>query len=222
MLDIHFIRHAQSTGNANPHLIGGRSNHFPITELGIRQSRALGERLEAAQMHFDKIYASTAVRAIQTARIASKHLQFDHNEISQHDDLVELCQGEWTGKVRAEMYNEATLKKIHADPWNFKAPGGESQKEVEERIYQWLEENLLPLAEQDLKIAVFCHGMVIKCISRKLLDSNPAMTYRITIENTSITQFQYDEHGWHLKRINDYAHLEMTDLERPLGMRMED
>ncbi|MDX2301718.1 MAG: histidine phosphatase family protein [Microscillaceae bacterium] len=216
MLDIYLIRHAESTGNIQPHIIGGRSNHLQLTAKGEKQAELLGKRLITQGFSFDKVYASVAVRAIETARIACNQMDFPVGEIKIQPDIVELCQGEWTGRLREETYTEQVMKIIHEDPWNFKAPGGESQKEVEERIFDWLEMEILPHFEQNLKIAIFSHGVAIKCLVRKITEANPAMTYRIFIENTSITQFCFDERGWHLRRLNDYGHLEMLtqDLEK--------
>ena len=46
MLDLYFIRHAESLMNNKGHLIGGRSNETPLSERGIYQANLLGQRLK--------------------------------------------------------------------------------------------------------------------------------------------------------------------------------
>lgn len=72
--EIHFIRHAESTLNAKPELIGGRSPASPLTALGKRQARALGVHLRSSGMDFDAVYSSPLERAKQTAYIVCQVL----------------------------------------------------------------------------------------------------------------------------------------------------
>ncbi|MEO1655290.1 MAG: histidine phosphatase family protein, partial [Bacteroidota bacterium] len=60
--------------------------------------------------------------------------------------------------------------------------------------------------------AIFSHGMAIKCLFRKISQANPHLTYRISLDNTSVCHFRYSERGWHLGRINDHAHLELLNV----------
>ena len=46
------------------------------------------------------------------------------------EELLELSQGTWEGAGRAECYTPQVLEEIKRDPWNFAAPGGESQKQA--------------------------------------------------------------------------------------------
>lgn len=65
--EIHFIRHAESSMNAKPELICGRSPSAMLTGLGKRQARALGVHLRSVGMDFDAVYSSPLERAKQTA-----------------------------------------------------------------------------------------------------------------------------------------------------------
>jgi broad specificity phosphatase PhoE len=209
-LDLYLVRHAQSEGNRQLHLIGGQSNHLPLSPQGIAQAQRLGQRLSQQQLKMDLVFSSTALRSQQTAELAlQQHYQ---GQIQYSEQLLELSQGQWEGQLRAEMHSPQVLQAMQEQPWDFKAPGGESQREVEERLYRWLEQSLLPLVPQQeppLCAWVFSHGMAIKCLTRRLLGSAPSETYKMFVENTSITQFHYrPSQGWSLRRFNDYAHLE--------------
>jgi len=210
MLDLYLFRHAESESNKNPHLIGGRSDETPLSPLGELQASWLGERLRDKGVDFDQIYSSTAARAKKTAAVVCKQIGYPLENIIYSERLLELDQGEWQGQPRTKIYTLQTLARIDKDNWNFTPPKGESQRQVEERIYSWIEESLLAnygRAEQTT-VGAFTHGMAIKCVLRKILSSAPAMTHKIELENTSITRLKYDEKGWHLSRLNDASHLE--------------
>ncbi len=215
MLDLYLIRHAESVLNLDyAHVIGGRTNAVPLTSEGIRQAERLGPRLSAEKIVFDHVYSSTAVRAWTTARHTGKtmHPGFTLESVVQDERLLELDQGAWEGKPREEIYTSETLAKIRADPWEFRPPQGESQRDVEERMYRWMKQTALPV--HDGVIAVFTHGMAIKCLLRKILDFDSKMTYKLEIDNTAITHLRYDLYGWHLATINDTGHL-LSVLKKP-------
>lgn len=208
MLDLYLIRHAESEMNLKDHeMIGGRLNGSPLTKNGGIQPAFLGHRLQKDGIAFDEVYTSPAVRAIQTAEIVCKYLSFPSDRIVQLDLLLELSHGEWEGRSRLETYSPEVIAGMNADPWNHHAPGGESQKQVEDRVYSFVEEYLLPRWGQGLVAGVFTHSMAIKCLFRRLMGSDPSETWKINVDNTSITRFQHSSKGWSLICLNDSAHL---------------
>lgn len=214
MLEIYLIRHAKSEANENVHLITGRSDHSPLSENGKRQAHLLGQRFKAEGITFDKVYASTAVRTADTGVIVGEYLGFGLEDIAQHEELLELSMGDWVGRKREEVYTPEILEHINSNNWLFRPPNGETQKEVEERMYAWVETYLL--VNEDLRVVVFSHGMAIRCLLRKIMEFTPAITYRIGMENTAITHLSYKEKEkingekakiWIPNCINDHAHL---------------
>lgn len=203
MLDLYLIRHAESDMNNNPHLIGGRSNETPLSERGKIQSLMLGRRLYKSEISFDSVYTSTAKRALATAKPVSDQLGYSIDEIIQCPELLELDQGDWEGTPRIEVYTPEVLQKINSNNWEFTPPNGESQKNVEERMLIWANA-LIPYS---MTVAAFTHGMAVKCLLRGIMQFSPKMTYKITLDNTSITRLKHDDTGWHLISVNDSAHL---------------
>jgi len=64
-------------------------------------------------------------------------------------------------------------------------------------------------------VAVFTHGMAIKCLLRGIEQSNPALTHKRIVTNTSITELKYSTArggagGWFVERVNDSSHLTVT------------
>jgi broad specificity phosphatase PhoE len=213
MINIYLIRHAESVNNRHYHTyVGGRSNHTPLTELGQSQAEQLGRWLKENQISFDSVHSSLAIRARDTAHISLTTAGAPLEEIVYSDELLELHQGEWQGRLRQEVYNEETRRIINSDPWEFKAPGGESQREVECRMLSYLHKQIIQpnigfIAEGNYNAAVYGHGMAIKCALRGILKFDPAMTRKIDIDNTSITKLSYTPEMWCLHYINRTNHL---------------
>ncbi len=210
MLDIYLIRHAESEGNVNNHYIGGRSNHFNLTDRGVEQARKLGQRLNKEKITFDYVFSSIAVRAKHTAEIICEEIPFPTQQIHFAEHLVELSQGEWEGQLRELHFTPERRQEIDNDPWNFTPPGGESQREVEERMFDWICEHVIPLKEEKPRVAIVSHGMAIKSLFRKIMDANPAMTRNTILHNTAFTRLMYLEETWMVERFNDHAHLNGT------------
>lgn len=209
MLNLYIIRHAESELNNKPEIIAGRSNENPLSDKGILQANRLGQRLKNSSINFNQIYSSTAVRALETAKVVGQHLGYTSDEILKTKDLLEIDQGEWTGKQRSLIYTPEVITQINQDNWNFKAPGGESQRDVEERAIRFLDQKIKPLDSEQLKsIAIFTHGFVIRCLLRGIMNSSSKNTYTMKIDNTSITKMQYQESkDWRVQSINDSTHL---------------
>ena len=201
MLDLYLIRHAETEMNKQPYLIGGRSNSTPLTKKGKEQATLLGRRLSIIPIN--EYYSSPAVRAIETARIAHGTL----DDVIKTPMLLELDEGDWEGKLRAEIYTPEVLAQINADNWNFTPPHGESQRTVEKRMMSFVNDNLVIRYLQNVSCCVFTHGMAIRCLLRGVMDFSPKITYKIELENTSITHLKYSERGWHVITVNDAAHL---------------
>ena len=209
MYDFYWIRHAECEMNTViDGIIGGRSTQSPLTQRGMSQSIHLGTRFKREGLIFDEVYTSPAIRAYHTGHFASLESGFSIDNIIKEQDIVELSQGEWEGKPRDKIYTPEMLAHINADNWNFKPPGGESQREVEERALAWVKRTFLDRrSNESRKIGIYSHGVLIKCMLRGILGSDPSMTWKIDLENTSITHLYYGKNGWEVRKVNDYGHL---------------
>lgn len=207
MVDIYLIRHAESEMNTQLHLVGGRSNKTPLSKKGMSQSLDLGEGIKREGIVFDGIYSSTATRTLETTGLVGSIAGFSLESVIKTPLLLEIDQGEGEGKERSQVYTPEVLKLIHEDPWNFALPRGESQRDVEVRMLNWIE-SILPNYSNNQKVAVFTHGMSIKCLLRGLMGFHTSMTYKLSLDNTSITKLKHNENGWHLITLNDTAHLQ--------------
>ncbi|HEU5187802.1 MAG TPA: histidine phosphatase family protein [Candidatus Saccharimonadales bacterium] len=132
------LRHGESFWNANKkHLIGGRSNQTRLTPTGHRQTANVGERLLEAGIVPTHVHSSTAVRTIESIGNALTAMRSDA-EVFTDPALQELSQGEWEGLLREACYTPEVRQEVQRLGLDFKAPGGESMREVGERIAAWV------------------------------------------------------------------------------------
>lgn len=219
MHHILLIRHAECVMNL--HLattIGGRANDSPLTRRGRAQATALGQRLARLpeELRPRALFASTAVRARETAEAISRALREEHGAaelpVQLREGLLEIEMGEWAGKDRKATYTPEVLSAIRDRPLDFAAPGGESQREVEERVARCIESEVLPAAAAEaarrggrsssrngetkpphpaVVVAVVAHGVSIKTFLRRVLASDPrgfAAARNISLANTGVCE----------------------------------
>lgn len=213
---LYLIRHGQTAVNAKGDTVGQTADS-PLTEKGRLQAQLLGERLAYKdKVTFDKVFSSSYTRAHDTAKIATGNNQ----TIYLTPELREYSAGDWVGGARNELYNVPNLLRMAAMGNAFQPPNGESMHMVERRASVWLEDNILynKLVQEEANrrsaqklppqnIFVFSHGMTIKCLLHYIMGFDQSFTWKVTLENTSISKLYFDNKGWRLITINDHAHL---------------
>lgn len=290
--EIYFIRHGESDRDASSGLIGGLSPSAMLTAEGKRQARALGVFLLSHGSYFDAVFSSPLERAKQTTISVCQEVNFPQDKIEYRNELVEMSQGLWEGLRMSDVCTPELQITLANSRLDFHPPGGESQRQVEFRMVEFVNEVLLPkvleaLLHKDARhfrkeskssslmqvhplqdadeartsrvvtplgqyrnlamkgsgksrlhvasngetaavgassasehkaapkpapyqVAVFSHAMSIKCLLRGLLGSDPQMTHRLSIDNTSMTVLKHStQNGWQILRVNDTAHLRL-------------
>ena len=216
MIKFFLIRHAQSEGNMRSEYISGQSVHHNLSEKGITQAKLLGKRFKKRGLgqHYE-ICVSPAVRTMQTATYFCNEIGLDTKILQATPEVLELSQGDWTGQLRTAVYTQEVLDLIKFDAWHFAAPNGESQSDVGHRFYKFLHSKIQKYqhVQETIHVYVFTHAVAIKCIIKELFGIDAQHTFRIGVENTSITILEYTpQKFFSLNKVNDVAHLEMADL----------
>lgn len=212
-IKIYVIRHAQSEINARNDQIGQQST-TPLTELGRQQATLLGKRFIDNKIKFDKVFASTYTRAIDTAKIAT-NIDNRGGEIHYDPRLIEYNPGDWVGRKRSEVYADPKNVMAVANlQMGFQFPNGDTLHQVERKVSTFVEEEIiynkeiLALAEErNVNIAIFSHGITIKCLLYYILGFNPIYIWNLHIYNTGLSLLYYNDRGWLVKSINDTGHL---------------
>lgn len=210
--NLYLIRHGETKVNAGGDQLG-QLGEEPLSELGYKQAGKLWHRFQKERLVFDKIYSSDYQRAFDTAEIATERTFSDTEalgkpEITKVEALREYSAGDWTGTKRAETLTFETLFKMNLHNMQFQPPNGESLNQVSRRASHWLETEILyNHSLYGKKVAVFSHGMTIKCLLQHIMGFDRGFTWRISIDNTSITHLSFGDKGWMLHSVNDTSHL---------------
>jgi len=86
-----------------------------------------------------------------------------------------------------------------------------------ERVIRYVNEQIITKADQlrsnpdeEIKVAIFGHGVAFGCFVRNLLDSDPSMTWKFQLPNTSITEisFKPGHYNWSLRCLGITPHLQ--------------
>lgn len=224
------VRHGQSEVNANPDRMG-QAPTVPLTELGRNQAKKLNQRFRKEHQLFNYVFSSPYTRALDTAKIAMGVVNpIDNNILSANDeriiiadDLREYSAGDWTNASRSLTITPDVKLRMASLDHTFLPPNGEALSQVERRASLWLEENIIynkEMIERTKKFAfapegqinnivIFSHGMTIKCLLHHIMGFDKHLTWRVSIDNTSVSRLYFGEDGWQILSINDSAHLTM-------------
>ena len=211
MIEITLIRHALAEINlADKDIIKGRCAESPLIKLGIEQARLLGDRFNLERKNFDIVYSSPLVRAYDTAKIVCPYIGYPLDRIILVDDLTEISFGDLDGKKWSDIPNDE-IRKRELLGYDYVWPNGESKRDVAIRLSRWFneelfsEENLRKAHNKKLEIAAFTHNYIINTLLRLILKT-PQGSNIFDIENTSLTQINYDS-SLVIHKVNDYSHL---------------
>ncbi len=196
MLDLWMIRHGESKWNTQGRTQGQHpSKENGLTELGIRQAKALKKRLELEA--FDIVYSSDLPRALETASLC-----FPDLEIQQDARLREIHRAGLAAKTHDERSEEErkTIAFIKENRFLNRPPKGENFQDVMLRVEDWLKD--LP---ESGKIIVFTHGGVIRSVLALFIEFKQARYF--DLDNTGITELKLSKDKTRVLRVNDCAHL---------------
>ncbi|CAH9144501.1 unnamed protein product [Cuscuta epithymum] len=148
LTELFLISNAECHMNLRPDLIAGRCPDAALTPNGKRQSRALAVFLKSQGVHFTSVYSSPLDRARATAVSVCQELKFSEEEIQSSDALTEMSHGHWEGCHRSEIFTPETISLMERFQPDFSPPSGESLRQVEYRMVQFLNETVVALPEK--------------------------------------------------------------------------
>ncbi len=203
MVELYLLRHTETVGNEQ-RLFQGRID-LEISHKGTEQLQLIGQRFE--NIHIDKVYSSPLPRAVKTARAA---LGGRTLKITEEPLLIEIDGGELEGHHFTEIFAEGSEL---GDAWynhieSFKAPGGESMKDVYDRAWEGLRKLLSDPDNDGKTILAVSHGAAVRCIICRLLygDISRLMDTGWS-DNTAVSHIFYEDGKITLDYANDISHL---------------
>ena len=160
---------------------------IPLSEKGKRDSRRLVEAL--SKFEIKAIYTSPLKRCLYPAEILSKKLKIS---LQIRKDLKEINFGEWTGKTWEELADNLEFWNFYKDE-NFKAPEGESLKDLRERAKKFLE-YFKKEAPNGLTV-VFTHAGIIRSVFVEIFNLPTSQFFNIEVLPLKINLFEFYPDG---------------------------
>lgn len=190
-MELYLVRHGESQANANNQLVGWYN--VPLTEKGVADARAAGEKLR--DIEFEKVYASDLMRACQTCENALPGVEYEKTPL-----IREIYVGEFEGLYYDQNPDDELHRKFKACDAvrDYSAYGGESHQTQLERVRAFLE--MLPECYSG-NVAAFVHAGVLECVLHYLFGhrvSNQALAF----QNGVICVLEWTGVRWRLKQWN--------------------
>ncbi len=140
---LYFIRHGETEFNVAQRLQGRSETN--LNARGRAQSREYAGVLcdlfeRDRRQPSDYAYVSSPLlRARETMELLRSELGLDPSAYAIDDRLAEISYGEWEGLTLAEVQarDPGVLQRREQDKWDFVPPGGESYREVADRVAAW-------------------------------------------------------------------------------------
>lgn len=165
------LRHGQSQWNLENKFTGWKD--VPLTKKGIEEAKIAGKIMQKHNIFIDIVFSSVLQRAIETAKLSILEMNlmhlFDHNKnlnIKKDKALNERNYGDLVGLNKQETSNEfgESQVKIWRRSYDISPPGGESLKQVVERVRPYYENNILPIIKNKKNILIAAHGNSLRAM----------------------------------------------------------
>lgn len=155
------LRHGESEWNKENKFTG--FTDVDLSEKGVEEAKKAGQLLKAVT--FDKVFTSTLKRAYRTAELALKEMG-QTPPMTKHNDLRERDYGDLTGLNKDEMRQKYGEEQVHIwrRSYDVRPPGGESLKDVVNRVQPYYEAHIKPEVAAGKNILLAAHGNTLRAM----------------------------------------------------------
>lgn len=201
MVRLYLVRHCQTVGNLNG-IFQGSVDTAP-SEQGLVQLDLLALRFRNVPL--DGIYTSPLGRAVRTAEAVNR---FHGLPIQTEDGLREIGVGKMDGtewRTIPDSYPESA-RQWNEEPWLFASDGGETMREVYDRISAAFVR--IAGANEGRTLALVSHGCALRnllcyCLGKPLEELNQ-VDFGC---NTAVSLVEYEDGAVRVVYANDASHL---------------
>lgn len=192
------VRHGQSEWNLLGQWTG--LTDVALTEEGREEARRAAKTLEDIDLH--RAYTSKLKRAKHTLDEITAHLNKPHLERSEHAELNERDYGELTGKNKWQVKDEYGEEKFMAwrRSWDHPVPGGETLKDVSERVLPFYEQHILQDLKSGKNVIVAAHGNSLRALIKYLDSVADEDAHTVEIMTGEVLVYEIDDTGKLLKK----------------------
>lgn len=191
-------RHAESEWNATGQWTGITDVH--LSEKGFHEAGLLGKAFKELNIPLSKAYCSQQIRTRETLEsMLDASAQFDV-AIERNGAINERDYGEYTGKNKwevKELVGEEQFNRIRRG-WDVPIPGGESLKQVYERVIPFYINEMLPQLREGHNILLVGHGNGIRSLIKYLENISDKDVENLEMMFGEILVYDIDDEG-HMK-----------------------
>lgn len=186
------VRHGESLWNAKDLWTGWTD--ISLSEKGKKEAVMAAHLLKDTV--FDYAFSSKLSRAKETLRIILDVLQ-QAPPITENSALNERNYGVYTGKnkfeIKKQIGEEAFLRVRRG--WDYPIPGGESLKQIYERVIPYYEKEIAPLVKSGKHVLVASHGNTIRALIKHIEHVSDEDIVRVELVTGEFVIFKMDSSG---------------------------
>jgi len=192
------VRHGQSEWNLLGQWTG--LTDVNLTDEGRAEAQRAAQTLEDIDLH--RAYSSQLTRAKHTLDEIVNHLGKTEVERSEHQELNERDYGELTGKNKWQVRDEYGEEKFQAwrRSWDHPVPGGETLKDVSERVLPFYEQHILEDLKSGKNVIVAAHGNSLRALIKHLDEVADDKSHEVEIMTGEVLVYEIDDTGKLLKK----------------------
>ena len=170
MNNLVLLRHGQSDWNLQNRFTGWKN--IGLSKKGILEAKESGRLIKEKNIKIDRVYSSVLKRANDTATIAMNEANYHHlfNQdklnIIKNISINERDYGDLTGLNKEETSKKFGKEQVHIwrRSYDINPPGGESLKDVFNRVKPYYEKVIKKDIEEGLNILLSAHGNSLRAL----------------------------------------------------------
>ena len=167
------VRHGQSEWNLKNLFTGWRD--VDLTEQGVAEAKAAGEKLKALGLKFDVAFTSALKRAQRTCQIILDGVGQGDLRTIRDQALNERDYGDLSGLNKDDARKKWGEEQVHIwrRSYDVPPPGGESLKDTLARTLPYFVQEILPCVLRGERTLVVAHGNSLRALIMVLEKLSP-------------------------------------------------
>jgi len=158
------VRHGQSEWNLKNLFTGWRD--VDLTEVGIKEARAAGNKLKAQGLHFDIGFTSALIRAQRSLDLMLDEMGQKTIPVIKNLALNERDYGDLSGLNKDDARAKWGEEQVHVwrRSYDVPPPGGESLRDTAARVLPYYIQEILPRVLGGANVLVAAHGNSLRAL----------------------------------------------------------
>lgn len=179
-----------------------------LTAEGFKMSEAVGALIR--DIHISKVFTSAQVRSMET-EICMMNGSGQYCAGTMHASaLNERDYGIYTGLNKFEKERELGEEEYNElrRGWDYPIPGGETLKQVYERVLPFFQQEILPLLNKGMNVLVVSHGNTLRALIKYLENISDEEIVNVEMPFHEVYIYELDAEGHKInKEIRKIEHL---------------